>query len=66
MRLSSRHVQALIGGEVVADSHRPVLVFETGLVSRYYLPIENINQDVLIPSERKPVVLIREWLIIIL
>ena len=48
---SSRHVQALVGGEVVADSHRPVLVFETGLVSRYYLPIEDINQDVLLPSE---------------
>ena len=37
---------------MVADSHRPVLVFETGLATRYYLPIEDINQDVLIPSER--------------
>jgi uncharacterized protein (DUF427 family) len=48
---SSRHVQALVGGEMVADSHHPVLVFETGLATRYYLPIEDINQDVLIPSE---------------
>jgi uncharacterized protein (DUF427 family) len=49
---SSRHIQALVAGQVVADSHRPVLVFETGLATRYYLPIEDINQDVLIPSER--------------
>ncbi len=49
---SSRHVQAIVGGEVIADSNRPVIVFETGLVTRYYLPIEDINQDVLVPSER--------------
>ena len=50
---SSRHVQALVGGEVVADSHRPVLVFETGYATRYYLPIEDINQDVLLPSKKE-------------
>jgi uncharacterized protein (DUF427 family) len=48
---SSRYVQALVGGEVVADSHHPVLVFETGLATRYYLPIEDINQDILLPSK---------------
>jgi uncharacterized protein (DUF427 family) len=40
---SSRHVQVRIGGEVVADSHRPVVLFETGLPARYYLPAEDVD-----------------------
>jgi uncharacterized protein (DUF427 family) len=31
-------VRVLIDGEVVADTHRPWLLFETGLPVRYYLP----------------------------
>ncbi len=37
---SSRHVRVEIHGTVVADTHRPVLVFETGLPTRYYIPRE--------------------------
>lgn len=35
---SSRHVRVLIDGTVVADTTRPMLLFETGLPIRYYIP----------------------------
>lgn len=40
---SSRHVQVLVAGELVADSVRPLLLFETGLPPRYYLPFEDVR-----------------------
>ena len=48
---SSRHVSVIIGGEVVADSRRPRLLFETGLPTRYYLPRMDVRMDLLTPSE---------------
>ena len=47
---SSRHVVVRIDGEVVADSHRPLLLFETSLPTRYYLPRLDVRADVLQPS----------------
>lgn len=44
---SSRHVRVEIDGTVVADTHRPVLLFETGLPTRYYIPREDIRLDLL-------------------
>ena len=35
---SSRHVKVVVGGEVVAETSRPRLLFETGLPTRYYIP----------------------------
>ncbi|MQY34469.1 hypothetical protein SRB17_24380 [Streptomyces sp. RB17] len=46
----SRHVVVEIAGRVVADSHRPVLVFETGLPTRYYLPREDVRLDLFRPT----------------
>ncbi|OPH57909.1 hypothetical protein BC351_04705 [Paenibacillus ferrarius] len=48
---SSRHIQVYIGGELVADSRRPVVLYETGLTPRYYLPKEDIRLDLLSPSD---------------
>jgi len=48
---SSRHVRALIDGVVVADSHRPWLLFETGLPVRYYFPKVDVRMDLLEPTE---------------
>ncbi|WP_033327371.1 DUF427 domain-containing protein [Streptomyces yerevanensis] len=42
---SSRHVQVEIDGRVVADTRRPVLLFETGLPVRYYIPREDVRLD---------------------
>lgn len=47
---SSRHVEVIVNGVVVADSHRPTLLFETGLPTRYYLPLTDIRTDLLRPS----------------
>jgi uncharacterized protein (DUF427 family) len=44
---SSRHVRVEIGGQMVADSRRPLLLFETGLPTRYYLPREDVRMDLL-------------------
>jgi uncharacterized protein (DUF427 family) len=43
VRASSRHVQLLLDGEVVADPTRPRLVFETLLPVRYHLPAEDVR-----------------------
>jgi uncharacterized protein (DUF427 family) len=47
---SSRHVVVRIGGEVVADTHKPTLLFETGLPTRWYLPLPDVRIDLLVPS----------------
>jgi uncharacterized protein (DUF427 family) len=47
---SSRHVQVIVDGEVVADTRRATFVFETGMPTRYYLPIADTRLDVLTPS----------------
>ena len=48
---SSRQVRVEVAGAKIAESSRPVLLFETGLVTRYYLPPEDVRQDLLRPSE---------------
>ncbi|MCS0603129.1 DUF427 domain-containing protein [Streptomyces sp. LP11] len=50
---SSRRVRVEIGGTVVADTRRPVLLFETGLPTRYYLPREDVRLDLFVPSARR-------------
>jgi uncharacterized protein (DUF427 family) len=47
---SSRHVEVVVGGVQVADTHRPTLLFETGLPTRYYLPKVDVRMDLLRPS----------------
>jgi uncharacterized protein (DUF427 family) len=44
---SSRHVVVRIDNEIVADSTRPVILFETGLPERYYLPADDVRIDLL-------------------
>jgi uncharacterized protein (DUF427 family) len=48
---SPRHVKVVLGAMTVAESHRPVLLFETGFVTRYYLPKEDVRFDLLRPSD---------------
>jgi len=52
---SSRHVRIEIDGQVVADSTRPRLLFETGLPTRYYLPQEDVRLDLLEPTSTSSV-----------
>jgi uncharacterized protein (DUF427 family) len=47
---SSRHVEVIVNGVRVADSHRPTLLFETGMPTRYYLPLTDVRTELLRPS----------------
>ncbi len=42
-----RRIRIVVGGEVVADSSRAMLLHETGLMPVYYLPVEDLRQDLL-------------------
>jgi uncharacterized protein (DUF427 family) len=48
---SARHVRVVVGGETVAESTRPILLFETGLPVRYYLPKLDVRLDLLTPTD---------------
>ncbi|MFP3854456.1 MAG: DUF427 domain-containing protein [Anaerolineales bacterium] len=48
---SSRHVRIEVDGTVLADSHRPWLLFETWLPTRYYLPPEDVKTELLRRSD---------------
>ena len=47
------HVEVNVGGEKIAESKRPVLLEETGLPIRYYLPREDVRTDLLAPTNRE-------------
>jgi uncharacterized protein (DUF427 family) len=49
---SDRHVVVRLGEEVLADSTRPLALFETGLPTRWYLPREDVRMDLLEPVDR--------------
>ncbi|MGW5683857.1 DUF427 domain-containing protein [Nonomuraea sp. NPDC003754] len=48
---SSRRVRVEVDGVTVADSTRPVILFETGLPPRYYLPKTDVRFDLLEPTD---------------
>ncbi|WP_426513924.1 DUF427 domain-containing protein [Dactylosporangium sp. McL0621] len=48
---SSRHVTVEIGGVTVADTRTPVLVFETGLPTRYYIPRADVRLELFEPTD---------------
>ena len=44
---SSRHVEVVLGGVTIADTHHPHLLIETGLPVRYYIPQQDIRVELL-------------------
>jgi uncharacterized protein (DUF427 family) len=49
---SSRLVQIVVGGEIVAETRRARFLFETRLPTRYYIPPEDVRMDLLVPSDK--------------
>ncbi|WP_405794448.1 DUF427 domain-containing protein [Streptomyces sp. NBC_01506] len=47
----TEHVRVVRDGQVVADSHNPLLLHETGLPVRYYLPPQDVRTELLSPSD---------------
>lgn len=48
---SSRHVRVEVNGQTVADSQRPMILYETGVRPRYYLPLTDVRLDLLVDSD---------------
>jgi uncharacterized protein (DUF427 family) len=54
IRRTSRQVRVSIGGRLVADTSRALVLFETGLPPRWYIPREDVRAE-LAPSEHTTV-----------
>src|SRR5689334_8696997 len=50
---SEHHVRVLVGGEVVADTHAPLVLQETGYPDRLYIPVADVRADLLRPSDQR-------------
>jgi uncharacterized protein (DUF427 family) len=55
---SGEHVVVRFGGEVIADTRRPIRVLETSQPPAYYLPVDDVRTDLLRPLDRTTVC---EW-----
>lgn len=50
---SDHHVVVRFGGEVIADSHRPIRVLETSQPPAYYVPAVDVRTDLLRVADRR-------------
>jgi len=50
---TSRHIRISLDGELLAETTRGRVIFETGLPPRWYVPVEDVRQELLIPSEHR-------------
>jgi uncharacterized protein (DUF427 family) len=48
---TSQRIQVVVRGETLADTTNAVVLFETGLPARYYLPREDVRTDLLVPTD---------------
>ena len=44
---ATQHVKVVLDGQVLAETDHPVLLEETGLPTRYYLPRDDVRMDLL-------------------
>jgi uncharacterized protein (DUF427 family) len=51
IRQSSRHLVVKDGARLIADSRRPVVLYESGFAPRWYVPRQDIDGRALIPAE---------------
>src|ERR1700731_2729394 len=49
---SSPSVEIVVGGKVIAETRRARFLFETRLPTRYYIPPEDVQMELLVPSEK--------------
>jgi uncharacterized protein (DUF427 family) len=50
---SSRHVRVLVDGEVLAETRRAKALFESGLPTRWYVPPEDVRNELLTPTDTR-------------
>ncbi|MDG2112068.1 MAG: DUF427 domain-containing protein, partial [Actinomycetota bacterium] len=58
---TSRHVAVAVDGEVVAESVRGRVLYETGLPPRYYLPKGDVRMDLLTPTDTETACPYKGW-----
>jgi uncharacterized protein (DUF427 family) len=51
IRQASRHLVARHGGRVIADSTRPLVLYESGFAPRWYVPREDVDESALTPAQ---------------
>ena len=51
IRSTSRHLVVRDGDRVVADTHRPVVLYESGFAPRWYVPREDVDESALTSVE---------------
>ncbi len=51
VRRSSRPVRVQLGTTVLAETRRPLLLSETGLPNRFYIPVDDVRHDLLEESD---------------
>ncbi len=53
IRQTSRHLVVRSGDEVVAETHRPLVLYESGFAPRWYVPRQDVNEQHLTPVSRQ-------------
>ena len=51
IRGTSRHLVVQDGDRVIADSRRPVVLYESGFAPRWYVPREDVDETALTPVD---------------
>jgi uncharacterized protein (DUF427 family) len=51
IRQSSRHLRVQHAGEVIADTTKPLVLFESGFAPRWYVPRSDVHRSALTPAE---------------
>ena len=51
IRATSRHLVVRDGERIIADTHRPVVLYESGFAPRWYVPREDVDEAALTPIE---------------
>jgi uncharacterized protein (DUF427 family) len=46
-----KRIRIYLGGQVVADTYHPKLVWESPYYPQYYIPIEDVNMELLAPTD---------------
>jgi uncharacterized protein (DUF427 family) len=58
---STRKVEVMLADEVVAETTRSVLLFETGMLTRQYIPLADVRPGILRPSELRTYCPYKGW-----
>ena len=53
IRTTARALSVRAGDLVVAETHRPLVLYESGFAPRWYVPREDVRDDILQPDERQ-------------